>query len=115
MAGSETGPDRLAVARMRWRAAEDRLYPQLIGDPDAYQRVVELVGAVLGELRRHTRTVEDLAAVESQADAVLGALAAQRSAAAVVSGELLVQAACALRCRELLASTGEAIHQERHA
>ncbi|MQA12747.1 MAG: hypothetical protein GEV09_00845 [Pseudonocardiaceae bacterium] len=104
--GSGSGPDRLVAARMRWRAAEDRLYPQLMADPDAYQRVISVVSAVLSELRRRTATAEELLAVEAQPAEILAAATVDRAAAAGIGDEVLLRAACSLRSRELAAATG---------
>ncbi len=98
------GADRLARAQLRWRAAEDRLYPQAMSDPEAYQRVVAAVSAVLSELRRRTETATELLALETQPAEVLAAV--DRSATAGIGEELLLQAACALRSRELAAAPG---------
>lgn len=104
MSGSESGPDRLAAARMRWRAAEDRLYPQVMTDPDVYQRVLTVVGAVTSELRRRATTIEELLELEAQPAEVLGAITVDRAAAAEIGDQLLLQAACSLRSRELAAA-----------
>jgi hypothetical protein len=98
------GADRLARAHLRWRAAEDRLYPQVMTDPEAYQRVVVAVSAVLNELRRRAETAAELLALETQPAEVLAAV--DPSATAGIGDELLLQAACALRSRELAAVTG---------
>ena len=42
----------LRTARMRWRAAEDRLFPSLLTAPASYQRGVTAMQAVVTELRR---------------------------------------------------------------
>jgi len=56
------------LARARWRAAEDRLFPSLLNDPTHYQRGISAVQAVLGELRRRARDVADLLELEDDAD-----------------------------------------------
>lgn len=101
--GSGSGPDALAAARMRWRAAEDRLYPQVMGDPDTYQRVISVVGAMAGELRSRAATVEELLALEAQPAEVLAAVPVDRAATGI-GDEVLLQAACSLRSRELAGS-----------
>lgn len=102
--GRQPGPDRLAMARLRWGAVEDRLYPQLMADPDTYQRVVSAVGSVLGELRSRAGTLDELLAVEAQPADVLAAV--DRSAVAGIGDELVLQAACSVRSRELAAAAG---------
>lgn len=105
MDGGGSGPDRLAMARMRWRAAEDRLYPQVMTDPDIYQRVVSAVGAVVSELRRRAGTVEELLVLEAEPAEVLAATTVDRAAAGI-GDDVLLQAACSVRSRELAAATG---------
>lgn len=90
----------LVIARARWRAAEDRLYPTLLADPSAYQRGIAAVQAVVGELRRRDATVADLVAFETEPDELLGAAC---SAGVTVPVDLLVAVACGIRDRELSA------------
>lgn len=96
---------QLARAQLRWRAAEDRLYPQVMSDPEAYQRAVAAVSAVLSELRRRAGTVAELLVLETHPSGVLAAVTVDRSAAGI-GDELLLQAACALRSRELADASG---------
>lgn len=88
----------LALARLRWRAAEDRLYPTLIADPVAYERALRAVRAVLVELRRRCADAAALVAVEQAPDEVI---AAALPAGVPVPVDLLVGAACAMRDREI--------------
>jgi hypothetical protein len=88
------------MARARWRAAEDRLYPSLLNDPSAYQRGLAAVQAVLGELRRRGHDVSDLLELESRADELL-ATACPRGVP--LPADLLVAVACGMRDRELSA------------
>ena len=60
-----------AAAQARWRAAEDRLYPVAMSDPDGYRRGLEAVQTLLGELRRTAGTLDDLVAVEADPQALL--------------------------------------------
>jgi hypothetical protein len=90
--------DRIALARARWHAAEDRLYPTLLADPAAYQRVVVAVQAVVDELRRRGAQVGDLVTVETAPDELIGAAC---PSGIPVPADLLVAVACALRDREL--------------
>lgn len=104
MEGCEPSTDWLATARMRWRSAEDRLYPQVMTDPDTYQRVVSVMAAVLDELRRRACTTEELLELEARPSEVLAAIAVDRSAIAGIGDELVLLAGCSLRSRELQAS-----------
>lgn len=90
----------VAVAQVRWRAAEDRLYPLAMTDPDGYRRGLESVQALVGELRRTAHTLDDLVAAESVPDALLAVLPPARPA---LPADLLVGAACSARAREVLA------------
>jgi hypothetical protein len=92
-----------AVARARWRAAEDNLYPMLIADPVAYQHALGAVRAVLGELRLRATDLDGLIAAETSAEDVV---ATACPAGTELPARLLVGAACAMRDREL--STQEA-------
>jgi len=89
-----------AAAQARWRAAEDRLYPVAMSDPDGYRRGLEAVQTLLGELRRTAGTLDDLVAVEADPQALLSVLPADRPALPV---DLLVGAACSARAREVQA------------
>lgn len=89
-----------AAAQARWRAAEDRLYPVAMSDPDGYRRGLEAVQALVGELRRTAVTLDDLVAVEADPEALLSVLPVDRP---VLPVDLLVGAACSARAREVLA------------
>jgi hypothetical protein len=95
----------IALARIRWRSAEDRLYPTLLADPFAYERALGAVQAVLRELRLRCADAADLVAVENQ-PAELIAVALPSGAPAPV--DLLVGAACAMRDREIAAQSAGA-------
>ena len=88
------------LARARWRAAEDRLYPSLLNDPTAYQRGIAAVQAVLGELRRRGHDVSDLLELEERADELL---ATACPGGIPLPADLLVAVACGMRDRELSA------------
>ncbi|WP_186525982.1 hypothetical protein [Leekyejoonella antrihumi] len=57
------------VAAERWRAAEDRLYPLIVADPDLYTLVVELVVEARDLLRTECMSVPAL--IETAAADVL--------------------------------------------
>jgi hypothetical protein len=90
-------------ARARWRAAGDRLWSVALADGEEYRRVAELVGAVLGELRPLTPTLERLLALEAEPEAVLAAMPAHAGSSPAGARSVL-EAACAVRVDELLAA-----------
>jgi hypothetical protein len=94
------GRDPTEAARARWRAAEDRLYPTLLTDPQAYQRGLGAVHAVLDELRRRDADLVALLAADAAPDELVAAACPGGS---WVPAELLVGVACGLRDRELRA------------
>ena len=53
-------PPEVVVARMRWRAAGESLFPTLIADPSGYSGAVEAIGAVASALRRRAAGLTDL-------------------------------------------------------
>jgi hypothetical protein len=95
----------IVLARVRWRSAEDRLYPTLIADPVAYERALGAVQAVLTELRLRCADPAELIAVEEAPDELI-AVALPSGAPAPV--HLLIGAACAMRDREIAAQGGSA-------
>ncbi len=94
-----------AEAMTRFTAAEARLYPLAMTDPAGYQRATTLVGLVANELRR---SCADIAAVLERRVELISLLPALASAAKLSLGDLpadaVVDAASALRCRELRAA-----------
>jgi lambda repressor-like predicted transcriptional regulator len=92
------GPE--ALAEQRWRAAEERLYPLVMTDPGAYQRTLAAVQSVVAALREDAASVADLMAAEADPDALLAAVADRPP----LPAELLVQAACGVRSREIAAA-----------
>jgi hypothetical protein len=100
----------------RFTAAEARLYPLAMTDAAGYQRATALVGVVLSELRQGSSTVGDVLQKRAELIAVLPDLA---STAALGLGGLpadaIVDAASAVRCRELQAASTAAARQERIA
>ncbi|MFC4947293.1 hypothetical protein [Pseudonocardia sp. GCM10023141] len=89
------------IARARWRAAEDRLYPTLLADPTAYQRGLAAIQAVVEELRRRDVDVAGLMAFETAPDEVLEVACPGGVAVPV---DLLVAVACGMRDREITAA-----------
>lgn len=91
--------DRTAVAR--WNAAEDALYGPLLSDPQGYERVVGLVGAVVTHLRATVESVAGLVEA-SREGAALVARVEPEGALPWLPLDAVVGAACAMRHRELL-------------
>ena len=91
-------------AEARFTAAEARLYPLVMVDPDAYERAVSLTGMLLKDLRS---TCADIDAVLQRRTALLPLLTEPtdetRPSLAGLNPETLVDAASAQRCRELQA------------
>lgn len=89
-----------AAARNRWHAADDRLYPTLIANPEGYQRALTQIQAVVAELRRRGRDMGSLLSAEADP---AGLLASAGVSGVTVPADLLVGVACSVRDRELTA------------
>jgi hypothetical protein len=94
-------------ALVRFTAAEGRLYPLAMVDPEAYERGVTLTGMLLKDLRS---TCPDIDAVLDRRETLLQLLTEtpeeNSPSAGGFSPETLVDAASALRCRELQFEAG---------
>jgi hypothetical protein len=90
------------VARARWRAAEDRLYPSLLTDPSAYQRCMTALQAVVAELRDRARDAAGLMAAEAGAERLVATACPD---GVPIPAELLVAVACGTVDRELSAES----------
>jgi hypothetical protein len=110
-----TGPDTeraeaLRRARARWRAAEDRLFPTALLDPDAYRRSLHVVGVLLQELRGSTNSLDQLLSLDTDPAPLLAALPAELANRTEPAGpggtedRLTLRAAFAVRDRELAAT-----------
>jgi len=103
-----------AAAQMR--TAEDRLYPLAMVDVERYQRGTTLCGILLEDLRAHS---PDLTALLGRRAPLLDRLPRLADQAGLsllgLEPETLVDAAMALRCRELDAERAHAHQQERLA
>lgn len=96
----EPGPaDRAVVAG--WTAAEEALYGPLLADPQAYERVVALVGRLVEHLRVTVDDVPGLVAA-GRRGAALAAEVDPEAALPWLPLVTVVGAACAIRHRELL-------------
>lgn len=96
-----------AAALERFTAAEARLYPMALTDPDGYRIATSLVGLVAEELRR---SCPDVSAVIERRDELMAEvpqLAADAGLSlAGMPADAVVDAASALRCRELGGAAG---------
>lgn len=96
---------RLALLR-RFTAAESAIYPLAMTDPDRYERAVLVIGLVLERLRRDCSDIEALLErLPAVAEQALEVAAAQSISLAGLAPDVLADAAAALRCRELSATT----------
>jgi hypothetical protein len=98
-------PDPIPPAVLaRFTSAEARLYPMAMTDPDGYERAITLVGMVARQLRQQC---DDLQSVLERRNELIDALPGLASAKELELGGLppdaVVDAASALRCRELQA------------
>lgn len=85
-----------------WRAAEARLYPFVMAQPELYERCVAVVRAVADDLRS-ARTPEQLAEAFGGRAAILESVVASRGFASEgLDLELVAQAAFGLRYREVV-------------
>lgn len=91
-----------------WRAAEARLYPLVMAQPELYERYVAVVRAVADHLRS-ARTPQQLAEAFGNRAAILEAVVASRGFATEgLDLELIAQAAFGLRYREVVTE----VHRE---
>jgi hypothetical protein len=94
-------------AMARFTAAEGRLYPMALTDPAGYERATSLVGLVADELRR---SGGDVSAVLGRRAELIGLVPRLAAEGGLEVGGLpvdaVVDAASALRCRELGATGG---------
>ena len=97
----------------RLRAAEARLYPIVLADPDMFERATSLVALVAAELR----SIRGSAEVLGRLDDVLTRMPEVAAAAGIdVSGlplDVVADAAAAVRCRELEAERAVAAVRDR--
>jgi hypothetical protein len=93
--------DALRRARARWRAAEDRLFPVVLVDPDTYRRALYVVGLLLEQLRANTTSLDQLLGLDVDPEPLLSTLPASSVGA---EERLTLEAAFAVRDRELAAA-----------
>jgi hypothetical protein len=105
-AAAERGPafpqhERLDLpSSSGWQAAEARLYPLVMSDPDLYEAAVTLMSEARDVLRARCGTVSELADEEA-AGVLAGCPSAAATLARGVSADVVVDAARAYRWREL--------------
>jgi hypothetical protein len=97
---SGRAPEDLVSARIRWRAAEERLYPLALAESDAYMDAVEAVGRVLTELRKTCATNDDLLRAELD-HALMDVVGTGSRGPVPPEPAIVIAAACALRSAEL--------------
>lgn len=99
-------PDKIPVDAMaRFHAAEARLYPMAVADPDGYELAVSLVGLVANELRSGSADISSV--LERRSELIEQVPRLAEEAGLVADGlpaDVVVDAATALRCRELQAA-----------
>ncbi len=100
----------VAVARMRWRAAGESLFPTLIADPSAYAGAVEAIGALASALGRRSADLADLVVAVNAPERLAVELGIRIPGGVPVA--LLVAVACGMRERELIA---EQVRRDRAA
>lgn len=102
--------EALRRARARWRAAEDRLFPVALVDPDAYRRALDVMTVLLEELRVSTTSLDQLLGLDVDPAPFLAALPAGSAGGVRCAGSaggvdrLTLEAAFAVRERELAAA-----------
>jgi hypothetical protein len=90
----------------RWNAAEDRLYPLVMVDPDLYEAAVTLVCQALDVLRSQCGNVAELTSADP-AEALRQCPAASTVAALGLDLGVVFDAACAYRSRDLTADRAD--------
>jgi hypothetical protein len=103
--GPSTGSEHISPAVLvRFTSAESRLYPMAMTDPDGYERAITLVGMVANELRQQCTDLDSVLERRNELIAALPGLAAAKGIELRgLPPDAVVDAASALRCRELQA------------
>ena len=102
---------------MRWRAAEEQLYPVVMVRPDLYERSIEIVRSVADELRAFSTPTALLDGFGRAAEIAAGVVRRESLATEGVDLALATTAAFSLRYRELVGEVarGRAIERIRAA
>ena len=87
---------------MRWRAAEEQLYPVVMVRPDLYERSIEIVRSVADELRAFGTPAALLDGFGRAAEIAAGVVRRESLATEGVDLALATTAAFSLRYRELV-------------
>jgi hypothetical protein len=96
----------------RWEQAEAALFPQVLAQPELYQRAVLLVAAVVERLRALGPSIEALVTASDTAPDLVAATGTdQQLPVAGLDPVVIGLAACSLRYREVLAE--QALQQRR--
>lgn len=94
--------DEIPVEAMaRFTAAEARLYPMALTDPAGYELATSLVGLVADELRRSCADVSSVLERRGELIDLMPQLAGETDLGGRLPADAVVDAASALRCREL--------------
>lgn len=88
-----------------WRAAEERLYPMIMVVPEAYERVVRLVGEATVELQLACPDLASLVAASPGVADDVRRLAAANGFGEGLDFPLIAASACLMRYRQLEADT----------
>lgn len=100
--GTDPSESLTAEVRLRFVIAEDRIYPLAMADPAAYEAAVSLVGLVANELTERCTDVKSVLQCRDELIATLPELATANGLdPSGISADIVVDAASALRCRDL--------------
>ena len=95
-----------AKAVARWATAEDTLYSSMMADPPTYERVVGLVGVLVDHLRAAVHDRPALVAASARQEALVAEVSPE-SVVSWIPAAMALDAACAVRNRELRAAAGQ--------
>jgi hypothetical protein len=98
---------------LRWRAAEEQLYPVVMVRPDLYERSIELVRSLADELRAFTTPAALVAAFTRAAEIAAGVIRRESLTVEGVDLGLATSAAFNLRYRELVGEVARGRAMER--
>ena len=99
-----TGQALSSAAMMRFTMAESQVYPLAMTDPAGYEYAITLVGLVANELRESCSDFDSVLAARTDLIERLPDLARASGVESVgLPADTIVDAASALRCRELQA------------
>lgn len=102
-----------AQAQARFTAAEARLYPMVVVDPEGYRLATTLVGLVADELRACCVDIDSVLSSRDELATRVPQIAAGAALKGGLPAETVVDAASAIRCRELATERRQAARQAR--